>query len=293
MAATAEDVSMSVPTGAIDFHVHAAPSYFGRKLDAIELAEHASADGLGGVVLKSHFGNTHAMAGLATDRVADVTAYHAVVLNSFVGGFNPTAVEYALETGAAVVWFPTLSAKAFEFESVLDRPYPFSNQSLTVLDDDGEIRPSVVTLLETIRDAPREIAIGNGHLSRAETFALMDEIERLGLTSPLLVTHPDYDWTGLSVADQIELADRGAIIEKCYIPVVHGDVTVQDIVDSIDEIGPARCLLSTDHGQPSNPAPSAAYATYCEELSEHGISDAELEQLAVTTPQSILPEMAA
>lgn len=280
---------MSVPTGAIDFHVHAAPSYFDRKLDAIELAEHASTDGLKGIVLKSHFGNTHAMAGLANERT-DVISYHSVVLNSFVGGFNPTAVEYALETGAAIIWFPTLSANAFEFESVLDRPYPFSDQALTILADDGDVRPSVVTLLEIIRDAPREIAIGNGHLSREETFALADEMERLGLSSPLYVTHPDYEWTGLSISDQVELADRGAIIEKCYITAVHGDVTVRDIVDSIDEIGTDRCLLSTDHGQPSNPVPSTAYATYCEVLSEHGLSDAEIEQLAVTTPQSILPK---
>jgi len=113
-------------------------------------------------------------------------------------------------------------------------------------------------------------------------------MERLGVSDPLFVTHPDYEWTGLSAADQEALADQGAIVEKCYIPVVHGDATVAELVEGIDAVGAEHCVLSTDHGQPGNRAPSEAYATFCERLLDAGLSKADLEQMAVTTPRDLL-----
>lgn len=277
----------AVPEGAVDVHVHAGPSYFDRKYDAIELAERVADSPLGGIVLKSHFGNTAVPVGLAEARVPDVDCYRSVTLNSFVGGFNPVAVEHAIEVGARVVWFPTFSAANFQPSSI-GRGFPFSNQELTATDDDGEVKPEVVDVLETVADRDSSVAVGNGHLSREESFAILEVIEERGLDLDYLITHADFEFMGLSVEDQVELAERGATIEKCYITAVYEDVTLDAMAESIREVGVEHCVLSTDHGQADNASPPDAYAEFVARLREQGFSADELRTMAVTNPRSLL-----
>jgi hypothetical protein len=277
---------MSDVAGAIDVHVHAGPSFFDRKYDAVELAEVAAEAGMEGVVLKSHFGDTHKPARLAARR-ADVEVYSSVTLNSFVGGFNPVAVEHALETGARVVWLPTFSAANFPLEAI-DRGFPFSRQSLRAVDDDGSVTDEARAVLETVGDTDRSVALGNGHLSREESFAVLEEMEEMGLSVPYLITHADFPFMGLSVEDQVELADRGAVIEKCYLPVVHGDLSVGTVVESVEAIGAERCVLSTDHGQANNESPPAAYAEFMKRLRDAGMGEDAIRALTRESPRRLL-----
>lgn len=273
-------------SGAIDIHVHAGPSFFDRKYDAIELANAFAASPMAGFVLKSHFGDTHKPARLAASR-ADVDVYSAIALNSFVGGFNPVAVEHAIQTGARIVWFPTFSAENFQPEGI-GRSFPFSRQDLRAINGDGELSKEVIAVLETFADADRDVALGNGHLAREETFAVLDRIEEMGLTIPYLVTHADFPFMGLSVDDQVELAERGAIIEKCYLPVHHGDRTITGVIKSIERIGAEHCVISTDHGQADNVSPPKAYASFVTELGEAGLGDDVLRTMTTETPKRLL-----
>lgn len=277
----------SVISGAIDIHVHAGPSFFDRKADVIDLATLYQKNDFGGFVLKSHFGNTFPLTQITQSRVSDIDIFSSITLNSFVGGFNPVAVEHAVATEAVIVWLPTFSAANFS-SSTVGRSYPFSNQSLTATNPEGEVKQATIDVLETIHGAERNIVLGNGHLSRSETFAILSTIEDLGLDITYLITHPDFSFMGLSLADQVALADRGCLIEKCYLPLVSGDSTTEMFVESIQEIGPENCLLSTDHGQSSNPSPPDAYRTFIGDLLSAGLTDGEIEQMAVRTPQAIL-----
>lgn len=275
-----------IPTGAIDVHVHAAPSLWERIHDVPTLLERVRDSPLGGVVLKSHFGNTFEAVRLGRAAVPDVDVYSSLTLNTFVGGLNPSAVELAVETGASVVWLPTFSAANFE----TDRPYPFRGQTLTVTDDAGDLRPELLEILDVLDDADRRLVLGNGHVSPAETDAVLDAIDERGTDVDYLVTHPDSAFMGLSLADQIDLANRGAYVEKCYLPVVKGDVTIEAMAEGIAEIGAERCVLSTDHGQPTNQSPPDAYAAFVERLRRHGVSASAVERMSRTVPRALLGE---
>lgn len=96
--------------GAIECHVHSFPDVVGRKLDDLELVEQARAAGLRAIVLKSHVCSTCERAYLLNRLQPDVRVLGGVVLNDTVGGFNPRAVEAALEMGARQIWMPTKSA---------------------------------------------------------------------------------------------------------------------------------------------------------------------------------------
>ncbi|WP_436348510.1 DUF6282 family protein [Natronorubrum sp. FCH18a] len=273
--------------GAIDIHVHAEPSLWDRKHDIIELAERVEAAGMGGFLVKSHFGNSFQAATIAAAAVPDVDIYSSVALNTFVGGFNPSAVELAVETGASVVWLPTFSAANFDTSH---RNFPFSGQHLVATDDDGTVKPDIVSVIETIAAADRDVILGNGHLDREETFAILDLIEERGYDIPYLITHADSAFMGLSTEDQVELADRGAYIEKCYLPVVKDDIGIPEMTRSIEAIGVDQCLLSTDHGQPDNASPPDAFRTFVDELRAQGISDADLEHMYRDLPRALLAE---
>lgn len=273
-----------LPNGAIDFHVHAAPSLWERKHDAIELARRALETDLGGIVLKSHFWNTAPMAELAADRVPDIDIYSSVALNSFVGGLNASAVELALEMGVSIVWLPTFSAENF----TTSRHFPFPGQNLRALTDDGNLRQDVREVLITIDDGDQHIVLGNGHLAPDETYAVLDELEAMGADIPYLITHPESAFMGLSPEDQVNLAERGAYLEKCYLPITKGDVDVETMAETIEAVGPERCVLSTDYGQPSNPSPPEGLWEFSERLVDADVSSDDITTMARDTPRSLL-----
>lgn len=273
-----------LPDGAIDFHVHASPSLWERKHSAVELARRAVESDLGGFVLKSHFWNTAPMAGLAADCVPDVNIYSSIALNTFIGGFNPSAVELAIETGVSVVWLPTFSAANFS----TGRHFPFSGQNLRTLTDDGELCDDAREVLRTVADADRRIVLGNGHLAPEETFAVLDALEEMGADVPYLVTHPESAFMRLSLEDQVNLAERGAYLEKCYLSVTKGDVSIETMVEIIKEVSPERCVLSTDYGQPNHLSPPEGLWEFSERLVEAGLSTGDVATMALDTPQSLL-----
>ena len=65
-----------------------------------------------------------------------------------------------------------------------------------------------------------------------------------------MITHPDYPTQDVPLDAQRALADRGAIIERCYAPILSGKVSWAQTFEAIRATGPANNVLSTDLGQP-------------------------------------------
>ena len=83
--------------GVIDIHAHAAPQTgalnFQRQFDAIQAAQIAKIYGMRGIVLKEHTTETASWAYLVSQVVPGVEVFGGIVLNRYVGGMNPAAVE--------------------------------------------------------------------------------------------------------------------------------------------------------------------------------------------------------
>jgi len=54
--------------------------------------------------------------------------------------------------------------------------------------------------------------------------------------------------------------------------------------ESIRKVGPERCILSTDLGQPINPPVAEGFAMFAEKLLDNGFSLQEVRRMAVTNP---------
>ena len=282
--------------GAIDLHTHSAPSFFDRLLDDVGLAEQARAVGMRAVLYKAHEQDTTGRAALVRRAVPGIEAFGGVVLNHVVGGLNPAAVDASIKLGGRMVWMPTMSAQhhiAFfggsHFGGRMKGKTPAAGppQGLTVLDGTGGLRPEVREILQLI--AAAGICLSTGHLSLAEIQALVPAARAAGV-SRVLVTHPDLKLSGIEVADQKALADAGAILEKdvnTLGPPWHS-TTLEAMIHSIREVGPARCVLATDYGQLHSPAPVEGLRIFVQLCLEQGISEAEIRTMVADNPARLL-----
>jgi hypothetical protein len=275
--------------GAIDLHCHYGPeSVIGvpHAVDALEAATDAAALGFGAIVLKSHDFPSNAVAHIVGERVDNLRVYGSVCCDFCIGGLNPDAVETALRDGAAVVWFPTISSQQ-DVENGVAEMLHIPGSGIRLFDDDANLRPEVEEILALV--AQYDAIAATGHTSTAEHFALARNFATRGR---LVVTHAMNPGAGpnLSMAECVELADLGAMIELSAATCMHSHgPSVADVVTAIGAIGPERVVLSTDYGWSNElPRPAAGLRSYVDALWDEGASEAELRRMVCENPAHLL-----
>ncbi|MBX5466572.1 MAG: cytosolic protein [Firmicutes bacterium] len=286
--------------GAVDLHVHSGPDVLPRKMDDLALARRVAEEGMGGFVLKSHHVPTADRATLVRQLHPGVLAVGSLTLNNFVGGINPQAVEVAALLGARVVWFPTVDAQneADHLGQVPPekKPYWASLQEqwlaegrlrppIQVLDEAGQVRPEVRTVLEVLRD--RDLVLATGHLNPREILAVVREAVALRVRR-IVITHVDFPTVNLPLDLQRELAQMGAFLEHCFTTPETGKVTWESVFHAVRQTGPERNVLSTDLGQPRALHPVDGMAAFIRRFAEAGFAVHEIRRMTVENPRSLV-----
>lgn len=287
---------LEVLQGAIDMHIHSAPSLFPRLVDHMEAAEGAKSLGLKAVVLKEHHGYTSDRMYFVRKLVSGISVYGGVVLNNAVGGINPFAVEAAIDLGAKIVWFPTLSAKnhldqmgAPDFGSSMKQKTKrkMVEKPITVLDEKGHLIPEVYDVIDLI--AAKDIMLATGHLSIPEVRPLVRAAKERGVKR-LYLNHPEYIING-TIEEQKELAQMGVFIEHLAIfmyPMWPTKAGIDGIVEMIKTVGPERTVLATDLGQIHNPPPWEGLRMFIQVLLEKGVPKEHLRMMIQDNPSYLL-----
>lgn len=282
--------------GAIDIHIHSSPSLFPRLVDHVEAAEGARKMGMKAVVLKEHHGYTSDRMYFVRKLVSGIEVYGGVVLNNAVGGINPFAVEAAIELGAKIVWFPTLSAKnhldqigAPDFGGSLRQKTKrrIIEKPISILDEKGHLLPEVYDVIDLI--AEHDLMLATGHLSITEAKRLVKAAKEKRVNR-LYVNHPEYIVNG-TIEDQKELAEMGAFIEHLAIfmyPMWPTKAGIDGIVEMIREVGPERTVLASDLGQVHNPPPWEGLRMFIRVLLEKGISREGIKKMVQDNPAYLL-----
>jgi hypothetical protein len=278
--------------GAYDLHVHVDPDVIGRIVDDVTLAERFAARGLAGFALKSHYTSTAERASVVNRVVPGARAIGTITLNAAVGGLNPLAVEIAAREGARIVWLPTVDA--VNEAGARDREYAhppmwvriqrelrelgLEPPPVPVLDDEGAPLPALLDVIGVV--ARHGLVLATGHLGRDEIFAVVDAALAGGVRD-VVVTHPEFPAQDLSISDQVALAERGALLERCFTTPHTGKATWEHLADGIRATGAERNLLSTDLGQPANPPVEDGLALFADRLLELGFSEEEIRTMTV------------
>jgi hypothetical protein len=280
---------------AYDLHVHIAPDVMKRRIDDVTLAGRFLDVGLAGFGLKSHYTSTAERAQVVARAVPGIDAVGTITLNASVGGLNPLAVEIAAREGARIVWLPTVDAE--NEAGARDREYPpgaakplwariqselreqgMEAPPVAVVDEAGEPLPDLLAVLSVV--ARHGMVVATGHLARDEIFAVVDAAKEAGVSN-VVVTHPEFPAQDLSEPDQVALAERGALLERCFTTPYTGKCTWERVADGIRATGADRNLLSTDLGQPDNPPVEDGLALFADRLLDLGIAEDEIRTMTV------------
>jgi hypothetical protein len=292
--------------GGYDTHIHIAPDVVERRVSDVRLAKRFQEVGLLGFGLKSHYTSTAERARVVMEAVPGIRVLGAIALNRAVGGLNPMAVEIAARSGARIVWFPTVSSENEQHEVLaadpngkvpvwvrfeLDvRTAGVAPDPVPVVDSDGALLPEARAVLEVI--ARHDLVLATGHLSRDEIFTLVDGAVEAGVQT-IVVTHPEFPSQNLSPEDQVELARKGALLERAFTTPYTGKCSWERIFEATRAVGAENTVWATDLGQVFNPPVEDGLALMADQFLAAGFSEDEVRTMAVTNTRSVAGHDAA
>lgn len=281
--------------GVVDTHYHVGPELIVRRYDVKSLADVAAPFGAT-LVLKNHTYPTTPLAALARARFG-ARFLGGVVLNRYVGGLNPQAIEGARsgnranvadatpDTTPFVVWMPTVHAASHirvhgfgfdpawsgccthghdhgETRATATRP----DEPVVVFDEAGKAVPELIETLQAM--ARHRCILATGHLHADEVKKLVPLALEIGIHRVIL-THPHYPSIRLSDEDQKALLKRPEVFaEHCFAVHTQDGVPIEDYVAAVKITGPEQVLLSTDFGQVSSEPFPEGTITYAAEMGE-------------------------
>lgn len=276
-----------------DLHVHSAPCVAPRRADDVATVRAYAAAGFAGCVLKGHCEPTVGRAAAAAAALPDPEAlavYGGLVLNDPAGGLNPAAVAAALALGARVVWLPTVDAAAHR-EAGLAHPPPCAPAAVAgpgwaCPPRDPEAAAVVGQIVRLVAEA--DAVLATGHVSGDEAAWVVAAARRAG-GRPVLLTHPTFAVPGLRPAQVRELCDLGAVCEITAYQLLHQpDCDAARLAALVWEVGPARCVLSSDAGQPTSPPAPEALDRLVEALVSAGVDRGACEAMASAQPAALV-----
>jgi Family of unknown function (DUF6282) len=303
MTDTPSERARELLRGAYDTHMHISPDVVERIIDDISLARKFKELGMAGFVLKSHYGSTAERASVVRAAVPGVDVLGAIALNRAVGGINPLAVEIAAREGARTVWLPTVDSVNESHEREAGggrggqskvpvwvklqlelREQGIEIPPVPVVDGGGAVLPELREVLGMI--ARHGMLLATGHLARDEIFAVVEAALEEGVTD-IVVTHPEFPSQNLTVEDQRALAERGALLERCFTTPHTGKIAWSSWIENIRACGPESSVLSTDLGQVFNPPVEDGMPLMVDRLLDAGFKEEEVYVMAVVNTRLV------
>jgi Family of unknown function (DUF6282) len=285
--------------GAVDLHVHPAPSPMPRRMDGAEAARLAGESGFDAIVVKSHHHST-VMDVLALEQAGvdhgGAKLFGGIALNGPVGGINPKAVDLALKMGGRIVWFPTIGSEQHIRHHAEHPNLKFPKLSIhldpeepiEVLNGDGGVTDDVYKILESIKE--HDAILASGHMAPRQITAVFEAAREVGVER-MLVNHPNFviEATFDEARRWMEL---GAYIEHslCMYDEESSfhNWDIDTLVEWIEAIGPERSTLGSDLGQMNNPLPTDSFRKIVGRLLERGTSDDTIRSLVARNPAELL-----
>jgi hypothetical protein len=273
--------------GAIDMHCHADPDFHPRIADELELLRDACGHGMRGIVSKSHYCPNASRVNIVNSLVEGGDCFGGIVLNPTVGGLNPAAVEATIRFGGKVVWMPSFYSREHlrcfpEFKGAVAGP----PEGLSVLNDH-----MLVAEMHEILDliSQNNVILGTSHCSKEEIAVLVDQAADHNVKK-IVITHPYCPVPDLTLDEQEELVNKGAVLELCLYSAmpISGRVSVHDFARTIKKVGAEHVVLATDFGQPFHPTPAEGMRLFCTSLLAVGIKKEEIDVMIKVNPSRLL-----
>jgi hypothetical protein len=285
--------------GAVDLHVHPAPSPMPRRMDGAQAARLAGESGFDAIVVKSHHHST-VMDVLALEQAGvdhgSAKLFGGVALNGPVGGINPKAVDLALKMGGRIVWFPTIGSENhirhhaehpnLKFPKLSVHLEP--EEPIEVLNGNGGVIDDVYKILESIKE--HDAILASGHMAPKQITAVFEAAREVGVQR-MLVNHPNFVIEA-SFDDARHWVELGAYIEHslCMYDEESSfyNWDLDTLVEWVEAVGAERSTLGSDLGQMNNPLPTDSFRKIVSRLLERGMSEDTVRTMVARNPAELL-----
>ena len=280
--------------GAIDIHVHTTPDLVDRIGDDRDIIRNAKEAGMLGVQLKGHSECTASRAYIMNQLYPDIKVIGGIVLNHYVGGINPDAVDASLRKGGKTVWMPTIDANYHAIKygrtgrySVQELDSKGSEVGITILNEDGSLINELIDILDLI--SKYNAVLGTSHLSPEEILKLID-VAKERKVEKICITHPFVKVPGVDIKFLKDVITKGVFSEFgfCTISPMWVDATIEQVKEAIKTLGAGHCILMSDGGQIHNPWPHESLRIFAQCLYEKGISQKDIETMIIKNPKQLL-----
>ncbi|MBT3285064.1 hypothetical protein HN807_11470 [Candidatus Bathyarchaeota archaeon] len=320
------ELSQELMKGSIDIHVHAGPHIFSspRRVDPFQAARLARDSGMQSIVYMDVFEMSNGTAWLVNREVPDFKVYGGLILNTVYGGMNPRAVKTALSYGDGAKYISfgahsTYYQAAREGRAVdgkfvpLSEIYPkFKTEELDrciripINEAPGDDLDEILKLIA----ANPHVYMITGHVSAEEGVRLVDLAEEYGIKKTVVSSAV----TKIASTDQLQhMTDKGAFIEYTLaaythtttIPKTHYYVEreyasidegmsgadeggIKHVAEQIQELGAKHCIICTDFGVYTLPAPVEGFREFIACLLDMGLPHEDIRAMSKTNPETIL-----
>lgn len=281
--------------GIIDLHVHAGPSVANRAVDAADMLKEAVVAGYRGFLVKDHYFPSCMGVKMVQEHcdAKGVEIYSSMALNNSMGLFNTLALDAAINMGAKIIYFPTVSSKNHidhhkgNFVGAGKMSVP--EVPVVYVDENGVMDPAAVECLKII--AEKDVILGTGHGTAWEIDHLVEKAVELGVKR-ILVNHPHFH-IGATYEQMTKWAKMGAYIELNVCVFTSGSKlgTVEDqvIADMLKAVPLSNIILDSDMGQKGNGSPVEGMYRFIRLLMDKfGLSEADINLIAKENPAKLL-----
>jgi hypothetical protein len=298
-------------TDAIDIHCHA---HEGQQ-DALGVAKLASKSGMLGILYKTIVGRKDPAGTVAGVRRAleswcaeeGLTPAHlwpgSSVTQGFLSKIEPAWCAKNLKAGVVALWMPnntsahTLSlvgGKPIAWDKTADpnaHTPPLSwQESLKyghyLLDDKGRLLPEIEEIFRMAQD--HDAAVFFGHPTKQEFCAMAEYSQKIGFKKGV-VDHPFSPFVNLTIEEMKQAASAGLWINFTFdelSPLLGIDPA--NMYKAIRAVGPERCTLSSDAGEPLFPNSVESLRLLRGYMSAFGCTAEEIYTMSTVNPAFIV-----
>ena len=240
----------------LDVHYHVSPDVFKRRYGVVAAGRQYKSLG-GGVVLKSHLGDSVATAEVA--RELDLPVFGSLVLNAVAGGPSWRSIEASLcklqagYTGRLLVHLPTFTGSGHKSRLSRAHSNDMSRRAALaacrVSDETGALKQNVIELLHMARDYP--IVLSTGHANRDEVMLLIEAAIKIRV-GRMMLNQPANPMTNLTASDLLTFGDLDWLyIEQTALTYLLGYQDWDDF-STVLRLAP-NVVYSSDLGQLDQP----------------------------------------
>lgn len=281
--------------GILDIHVHAGPSVANRQVDAADMLKEAVVAGYRGFMVKDHYFPSCMGVKMVQEHcdAKGVEIYSSMCLNNSMGLFNLMALDAAINMGAKIIYFPTVSSKNHidhhKGNFVGSGKMSVPETPVVYVDENGVMDPAAVECLKLI--AEKDVVLGTGHGTAWEIDHLVEKALEVGVKR-ILVNHPQFH-IGASYEQMTKWAKLGAYIEMNVCVFTSGSklgsLDDQVIADMLKAVPLEQMILDSDMGQNGNGSPVEGMYRFIRLLMDKfGLSEEDINLIAKTNPAKLL-----